>query len=110
MPFINGLLVKTAILTPASCTPVTPSGNRTGCTLHRIPPIWAALLESVMTSRTCPACKGERLRAEIRAVTVGRKRLPEVLAAHGDTIRVLHTLRPVGVAMAGIEEFDPYKD
>jgi tRNA-splicing ligase RtcB len=38
------------------------------------------------------------------------KRLPEVLAAHGDTIRVLHTLRPVGVAMARIEEFDPYKD
>ena len=38
------------------------------------------------------------------------KRLPEVLAAHGDTIRVLHTLQPIGVAMAGIEEFDPYKD
>ena len=38
------------------------------------------------------------------------KRLPDVLAAHGDTIRVLHTLQPVGVAMAGIEEFDPYKD
>jgi len=38
------------------------------------------------------------------------KRLPVVLAAHGDTIRVLHTLQPVGVAMAGIEEFDPYKD
>jgi tRNA-splicing ligase RtcB len=37
------------------------------------------------------------------------KRLPEVLAAHGDTIRVLHTLQPVGVAMAGIDEFDPYK-
>ena len=38
------------------------------------------------------------------------KRLPEVLAAHGDTIRVLHTLTPVGVAMAGANEFDPYKD
>jgi tRNA-splicing ligase RtcB len=38
------------------------------------------------------------------------KRLPEVLAAHGDTIRVKHTLRPVGVAMAGRDVHDPYKD
>jgi tRNA-splicing ligase RtcB (3'-phosphate/5'-hydroxy nucleic acid ligase) len=38
------------------------------------------------------------------------KRLPAVLAAHGDTIRVLHTLTPLGVAMAGANEFDPYKD
>src|SRR5262245_32460549 len=38
------------------------------------------------------------------------KRLPEVLAAHGDTIRVSHTLRPLGVAMAGRDVFDPYKD
>jgi len=38
------------------------------------------------------------------------KRLPEVLAEHGDSIRILHTLTPVGVAMAGANEFDPYKD
>jgi tRNA-splicing ligase RtcB len=38
------------------------------------------------------------------------KRLPEVLAAHGDTIRVKHTLRPLGVAMAGRDVYDPYKD
>lgn len=38
------------------------------------------------------------------------KRLPEVLAAHGNTIRILERLQPVGVAMAGAEEFDPYKD
>ena len=38
------------------------------------------------------------------------KRLPEVLAAHDSTIRVLHTLTPLGVAMAGANEFDPYKD
>ena len=38
------------------------------------------------------------------------KRLPEVLAAHGDSIRVTHTLRPVGVAMAGRDVHDPYKD
>ena len=38
------------------------------------------------------------------------KRLPEVLAAHGDSIRVTHTLRPLGVAMAGRDVYDPYKD
>jgi tRNA-splicing ligase RtcB len=38
------------------------------------------------------------------------KRLPEVLAAHGDTVRVKHTLRPLGVAMAGRDVYDPYKD
>jgi tRNA-splicing ligase RtcB len=38
------------------------------------------------------------------------KRLDDVLAAHGDTIEVLHRLRPVGVAMAGADTFDPYKD
>jgi tRNA-splicing ligase RtcB len=38
------------------------------------------------------------------------KRLPEVLAAHGDSIRVNRTLRPLGVAMAGRDVHDPYKD
>jgi tRNA-splicing ligase RtcB len=38
------------------------------------------------------------------------KRLPEVLAAHGSTIRVKHRLRPLGVAMAGGDVLDPYRD
>lgn len=38
------------------------------------------------------------------------RRLPDVLAAQADTIRVLHTLRPLVVVMAGEDEFDPYKD
>jgi tRNA-splicing ligase RtcB len=38
------------------------------------------------------------------------RRLPDVLAAHAGTIRVLHTLRPLGVAMAGRGDVDPYKD
>jgi tRNA-splicing ligase RtcB len=38
------------------------------------------------------------------------RRLPEVLAAHEGTIRILHTLRPLGVAMAGKDIVDPYKD
>jgi len=38
------------------------------------------------------------------------KRLSDVLAAHAGTVRVLHTLHPIGVAMAspGIE--DPFRD
>jgi tRNA-splicing ligase RtcB len=38
------------------------------------------------------------------------KRLPDVLAEHAGTVRVLHELRPIGVAMAGAHTFDPYKD
>ena len=38
------------------------------------------------------------------------RRLPEVLAAQGETVRVLHTLRPLIVVMAGQNEYDPYKD
>lgn len=38
------------------------------------------------------------------------KRLDEVLAAHGDTIEILHRLTPIGVAMAPADTFDPYKD
>jgi tRNA-splicing ligase RtcB (3'-phosphate/5'-hydroxy nucleic acid ligase) len=38
------------------------------------------------------------------------KRLDEVLTYHKDTVRILHTLRPIGVAMAGEDERDPYKD
>lgn len=36
--------------------------------------------------------------------------LREVLEAHEHTINILHELRPIGVAMAGANEFDPYKD
>jgi tRNA-splicing ligase RtcB len=41
------------------------------------------------------------------------KRLPEVLAEHEGMIRVIHTLTPIGVAMAGKagkDTFDPFKD
>lgn len=36
--------------------------------------------------------------------------LADVLAAHAGSIRVLHTLRPIGVVMAGADVRDPYKD
>lgn len=38
------------------------------------------------------------------------KNLEEVLSYQGDTINIVHRLHPVGVAMAGAETFDPYKD
>jgi tRNA-splicing ligase RtcB len=38
------------------------------------------------------------------------KRLPEVLAAHAGSIRIRHTLRPLGVAMAGADVRDLYRD
>lgn len=38
------------------------------------------------------------------------KNLEEVLAYQGGTIKVTHRLHPIGVAMAGNETFDPYKD
>jgi tRNA-splicing ligase RtcB (3'-phosphate/5'-hydroxy nucleic acid ligase) len=36
--------------------------------------------------------------------------LPDVLAAHGPTIHVLHRLRVLGVAMVGADIVDPFKD
>lgn len=38
------------------------------------------------------------------------KRLPEVLEHHASTVRILHTLTPIGVAMAPEDVYDPYKD
>jgi tRNA-splicing ligase RtcB len=38
------------------------------------------------------------------------KRLPEVLDYHKHSVKILHTLTPIGVAMAGENEIDPYKD
>jgi len=38
------------------------------------------------------------------------KRLADVLEYHKDTIKILHTLKPIGVAMAGEDEFDPFRD
>jgi excinuclease ABC subunit A len=42
-------------------------------------PGWRGILEEVMERRTCSVCQGERLAPAFRAVTLGRKRLPEIL-------------------------------
>ena len=38
------------------------------------------------------------------------KRLSDVLAHHAGTVRILHVLRPIGVAMAPADTYDPFKD
>ncbi|ARF70805.1 RNA-splicing ligase RtcB (plasmid) [Paenibacillus larvae subsp. pulvifaciens] len=38
------------------------------------------------------------------------KQLRGVLEAHKDTLYIRHVLRPIGVCMAGSNEYDPYKD
>lgn len=38
------------------------------------------------------------------------RKLQDVLEAHAETIEVMHVLKPIGVCMAGADEFDPYKD
>jgi tRNA-splicing ligase RtcB len=48
--------------------------------------------------------------ADLDESPMAYRRLPEVLAQHAGTVRVLHTLRPFAVAMAGAGEFDPFKD
>jgi tRNA-splicing ligase RtcB len=48
--------------------------------------------------------------ADLDESPMAYRRLPEVLAHHAGTIKVLHTLRPFAVVMAGSGETDPFKD
>ena len=48
--------------------------------------------------------------ADLDESPMAYRRLPDVLAEHAGTVKVLHTLRPFAVAMAGEGEFDPFKD
>ncbi len=78
--------------------------NRRGEVVRRGLIDWAAAMRDLRA-------KGIELRGGGADEAPGAyKRLPDVLAYHGDTIRVLHQLRVIGVAMAGSEVHDPYKD
>lgn len=48
--------------------------------------------------------------ADLDESPMAYRRLPEVLAHHSGSIKVLHTLRPFAVAMAGGNIDDPWKD
>jgi len=50
------------------------------------------------------------LGADLDESPMAYRRLPDVLKHHADTVKILHTLRPMAVAMAGAAEFDPFKD
>ncbi len=50
------------------------------------------------------------LGADLDESPMAYRRLPDVLAHHEGTVRVLHTLRPFAVVMAGSGEVDPFKD
>lgn len=55
--------------------------------------------------------KGVKLRGgDVDEAPQAYRRLTEVLDAHAGTIRMLHTLRPIGVVMAGPDVKDPYRD
>ncbi|GLH77931.1 RNA-splicing ligase RtcB [Bradyrhizobium sp. SSBR45G] len=48
--------------------------------------------------------------ADLDESPMAYRRLPEVLAEHAGSVKVVHSLRPFAVAMAGEGEFDPFKD
>ena len=48
--------------------------------------------------------------ADLDESPMAYRRLPEVIAQHAGTVKVLHTLRPFVVVMAGAEIKDPFKD
>ena len=48
--------------------------------------------------------------ADLDESPMAYRRLPDVLAHHANSIKVLHRLRPFAVVMAGSVEFDPWKD
>jgi tRNA-splicing ligase RtcB len=50
------------------------------------------------------------LGADLDKSPMAYRRLPEVVAHHATSIRVLHTMRPFAVVMAGSGEFDPFRD
>ena len=48
--------------------------------------------------------------ADLDESPMAYRRLPAVIAQHAGTVKVLHTLRPFVVVMAGAEIKDPFKD
>ena len=58
----------------------------------------------------CEHGAAQRLGADLDESPMAYRRLPEVIAQHARTVKVLHTLRPFAVVMAGMRELDPWKD
>jgi tRNA-splicing ligase RtcB len=93
--------------------------NAAGCPDHpgsRLRKVWVE--EQIKPGRVDWPAVQARLREEGIVLVGGGadeapevyKRLPEVLDAHAGSVRVKHRLRPLGVAMAGRDVHDLYKD
>jgi tRNA-splicing ligase RtcB len=55
--------------------------------------------------------EGVELRgADLDEAPQAYKRIEQVMEHHLNTVRIVHTLRPIGVAMAGRDVIDPWKD
>lgn len=99
-------------------TPQNPDGSNPRCPdcgskMHK-----RRVSERVREGKVTPEMMAEWVRdrgVELRGAGTDEsphcyKRIEDVLAAHEGTIRVTEVLHPIGVAMAGAGEFDPYRD
>ncbi len=101
--------------------PERSTGDKTGYQNNHCPNCGIPLKRTRMRDVSTAAINWNEARSELnqRGITVlgagadespgVYKPLKDVIAAHGN-IEVLHTLSPIGVVMAGANEFDPYKD
>lgn len=48
--------------------------------------------------------------ADVDEAPQAYKRIESVLEAHKETVKIVHTLKPIGVCMADARTYDPYKD
>lgn len=98
--------------------PIGPDGSNPKCPVCGSKTLKTEVTERVREGKVSPEMMQAWL-AEKNVVLRGGgldesphayRRLPDVIEAQGDTVEVLHTLRPLIVVMAGANEFDPYKD
>jgi tRNA-splicing ligase RtcB (3'-phosphate/5'-hydroxy nucleic acid ligase) len=57
-----------------------------------------------------PRSGGVLIGGDLDESPMANRRLPELTAEHAGTVRVLHTLQPFAVAMAGAGKIVPWKD
>ena len=98
------------VLDDAQGTRALPATTRDARLLKRRGRISAGAID-FPTVRAELAARGIELRGGAAdEAPAAYKRLDDVLAHHAGSVRVLHRLHPIGVAMAPAETFDPYKD
>jgi hypothetical protein len=73
-------------------------------------PAWCAFRDAARAEQWLQRRGVMLVGADLDESPMAYRRLPDVLAHHGASVRVLHTLRPFAVVMAGEGEYDPFKD